>query len=293
MSSLIENFINYCTKVLFSRYHVEKYKRHKLDLQMCGYIALMEYLNNTNEEITEATFDNWDIIHLVCNAMCREIEKMRKYFRNCVNLSAQNPNDSRELEEKTEYLPYFDSFDYIFLQNCLQTLLYSYSKQERKILTNYFFENDYSSPTMFCRTLKIQKVLLTNLVREFREKFNNLLIQSEYTQRIYFNNATDEFNIQERTKLNQKKKQAFKNGVLLFQKNDYLIYKLLRKENNLTNFADVLSITEDTLKDIIFHTKKTTKLKLYQIQQLRKQFFNNYSLTELSQTSEGEYVLFA
>jgi len=146
---------------------------------------------------------------------------------------------------------------------------------------------------MFCRTLKIQKVLLTNLVREFREKFNNLLIQSEYTQRIYFNNATDEFNIQERTKLNQKKKQAFKNGVLLFQKNDYLIYKLLRKENNLTNFADVLSITEDTLKDIIFHTKKTTKLKLYQIQQLRKQFFNNYSLTELSQTSEGEYVLFA
>ena len=128
----------------------------------------------------------------------------------------------------------------------------------------------------------MKKFLITKndfitLVRKFRFKFFELLKKYDYFYS--YLEALDEFQPTESEKRKAIKKEALKQNKKIYF-DDLLIYKLMR-ENPQNDYAKFLGVSSDYMKKILNRSSWVFKLKSFQVQLLRKEFFNNYSLEDL------------
>ncbi len=277
--------VNHCFKQSVKRYYGNLFNKQKKELLLIGYIALLEYKQTFNLESVDVS--NTSLTNYICKAFNKEIKKIVKTRENkTVSISANVfGDDNQELESLLPDSPcYFDSYDYEFLNRCIQETLKEYVPNDQ-ILNNYFFKNE-DNLKVFCKNNNISLTKLKELVRDFRKNFSDLLIFCGYENVLTFLKETDEF---ERT-LNHKnedaRNKAKKQGLTLFNVNDFKIYKLMRENANFQEYANCLNVPIEKIDNIIQHKRNAGKLLLYQVQALRKKFFNNYTLAELVEVEE-------
>lgn len=177
----------------------------------------------------------------------------------------------------SDFLETFDNYalDLKFIFEKYNECLKEFSLQNSKVLKSYFFDN--LSIKEILEKYEITKNDFITVVRKFRFKFFELLKNYDYFYS--YVETLDEFQPTESEKRKAIKKEALKQNKQIYF-DDLLIYKLMR-ENPNNNYANFLQISPDYLKKILNRSSWVFKLKSYQIQSLRKQFFNNYSLESL------------
>lgn len=177
----------------------------------------------------------------------------------------------------SDFLETFDNYalDLKFILKKYNECLKEFSLQNSKVLKSYFFDN--LSMKEILKKYEITKNDFITLVRKFRFKFFELLKNYDYFYS--YVETFDEFQPTESEKRKAIKKEALKQNKQIYF-DDLLIYKLMR-ENSNNDYAYFLQISPDYLKKILNRSSWVFKLKSYQVQSLRKQFFNNYSLESL------------
>lgn len=263
---------------------VEKYKN---ELAEVGLIALLEFIKDNKIDLATYVFEN-ELQSAVANAMQREIANIKKNKQNKA-ISLSTKSTMRENSTVEDCIPdkksYFDSYDLDFLKQQINSIMALYSQNEQKILQAYFFENE-NKKTVFCKNFNIKYQDLRDLVRDYRKKLKFKLQIQGYTDIEQYSLTSDEFTLKKHYVDAKQRKQQAKQDIQLFNVGDFKIYKLIRTNGNLEQFANLLKIPVEQLNNTIQHKCRAHKLFLYQIQALRQKFFSGYSLTDLVQCEE-------
>lgn len=267
--------VNHCYNQKI-KYLGKKYAKHRQELIVCGYIALIEFKKNnpSNTDINQ-------LFKVVNRAISKEIYKIKKEHE-ITSLSieiSEEDNDKRDFQDVLiDETVYFDNFDFKFLKSALKEQLREYSKDDKKILLFYFSEE--CTPHICCTSLGITRNKLKELVRGFRDELGKALILQGFNKVKDYLTDIDEFTESNCHRYRRERNEAKKRGIILYNVNDYKIYKLIRESANTEQFAKCINIPNEKLTQIILHNSGA-KLYLYQIQALRTKFFSNYSLAEL------------
>lgn len=273
------------------------FKRSKIVLdnknefrELC-YIVLLEYKQN-NQDIQ--IFNNEELMKLFNKTIEKQIiNKQKEVEFYSIHKAVKSTKEGEELtlenclEDKEQY---FDSFDYYFLLSKMFELLENYTNENKDILINYFF-NKTEKIRKFCEKNNTTRTDVKELVREFRQKYKILLLESGYInidkfKSAYIEEAFDEFSGTSSKSINEKNRRerikAKKQGAELNNyANDFKIYQLIRQDNNINECASILNIPTEKLNAIVTHKNGSFILRLYQIQALRQKFYNTYSLEDL------------
>lgn len=269
--------VTHCYKEL-TRFLGKLAKKYKKDLILSGYTALLE-LKKTNPG---KDFEDVEMYRVVNRAINREyrIKKEEHYFISTSKSFVDYDENSASFEsELIDESTYFDKYDLEFLSSCVNSILDEYGEKQRLILNFYFFECNNRVTT--CRKFGISNHMLRELVRGYRDKLSDELILCGYDEVKAYIKEQDEFVLDQGHKNAYERFKAKKQGVILYNVNDYLIYKLMRDSDKICEYADFLQCTENDLRTILTHGKSAGKLHLYQIQALRKTYFPAYTLQEL------------
>lgn len=259
------------------KYFGKKYEKYRHELIVCGYIDLMEFKKNKENYI-----DINQLFKVVNSSLRRELYKIQKENEVeslSVEISSKDKKQRTFEDMLIDNSVYFDNFDYKFLKSSFKEQLKEYSKDDKRILLFYFFQEE-CNPHVCCTNLGISRNKLKELVRGFRDELGKALILQGYEKVKDYLTDIDEFTESNCHRLRRERNEAKKHGITLYNVNDYKIYKLIRESVNIEKFANSLNISQEKLNKIIHHTEKT-KLYLYQVQALRIKYFANYSLAEL------------
>lgn len=264
--------VKHCIKELY-RFWGKRKKRISSDLLLDGFIALKEFKKDNVE------FNDVVLMRHVCNVLQK---KLRNMNNKCVSLSSplKRYDNNKCLEDVTsDKKDYFEKYDFEFLETTMNNVLNLYNKETQKVLRFYFFEDNNRVAT--CKKFKISNQQLGKYVRDFREKFASKLIYYGYMDVLaYINEEVDEFVLDKYHKNAYERLKAKKQGITLYNVNDYQIFKLMRN-GNISEYASFLKWDENDLNATLSHAQRSKKLFLYQIQALRKQFFPSYSFNDL------------
>ena len=263
--------VKHCIKELY-KFCGKRNKEISTELLLDGFIAVREF-KNTNKELNQN-----ELMRHVCNVIQK---KLRKTDVKCISMSSplKRYDNNKCLEDvMCGRKDYFEKYDFEFLQNLMNELMKLYDSNTQKILQFYFFEGNNRVKTY--RKFKISNQQLGKYVRDFREKFASKLISCGYMDVLSYLRENDEFILDENHKNAYERFKAKKQGVTLYNVNDYQIFKLMRN-GNINEYASFLNWSEKELTATLTHAKCSKKLFLHHIQSLRKQFFPSYSFLEL------------
>ena len=189
--------------------------------------------------------------------------------------------------KKNEKIVYFDdlndnicnfevNYSYENLKDLLFQFLQNYDFEKRRVILFNIYIQDM---LVVSRMLELGLRSVAKIINDFRIEFANFLIQCGYLENLDILKNLKSKILTESVK----KSKLRKVGALSFDSysNDYLIYKLLRREKDLRQYADCLNVSVDYIENIIYHKVKKLNLSLYNVQKLRHTYFQNYSLCEL------------
>lgn len=191
---------------------------------------------------------------------------INKIYKNLDNVSLnQSINEIEDIkleqviQDKNEIKT---NIDYQFLIKALKTALKKQGEKERNIINEYLILQEKQSKII--KKYKIEKDELEKIIKDFRQLYFNILLKYKY--------------ITENEKETYLQNEDFKEK----EEKTIKIIKLI-KESKIPQeeIAKVLEISEQDLNKRL--NGKNSKFMLYEIQKLRRLYFNNYTLEELAE----------
>ena len=174
-----------------------------------------------------------------------------------------------------------EEINYNTLKDLFINFYKNYNLPQKKFIIEKIFNN--TSFKELAKKYKITINKLTEFLYNFRVDFLNYLVDNGYFE------SKNNFNIQRFTRCFygniiclEKKKQG---DLFDFSRcpKDFKIYKLIRENiKNINKYAKSINIPPTKLDKIIKHKSGNRKLYLYEINILRKKYFNEYTLEELA-----------
>lgn len=172
--------------------------------------------------------------------------------------------------------------DYETLKYCFVSFYKNYNLPKKEFIIDRLFKG--VSPFEIKKKYQLSTTQQLDLLYEFRKSFLNYLVDVEYFE------SNNNFTIEERpksstiNKINYRKKKQVKQGSFDYSTclNDLKVYELIRQDGDLNKYSDYLKISYNKLIKILHHGLGGDKLFLYQINMLRKKYFNDYTLEELA-----------
>lgn len=263
--------------VIYNKFY-KNYWRIKDYLYLDGYIAILEY-KKENPKACES-----DLIKCVSRAM---VQLAHKHFSDEDPISLEKENSKGSILSDTIYslVGTVDSINFKYLLFLFDSFIKEY-KTNNLNGCNVFL--DYYNGVLLsdlCVKYSLTNSAVIKHIRAFRKAFEDYLISYSYLNNAIYKD--DEFTDTTIVKnINKRHYQKSNNQFIDLKtyKNDFYICELLRNSNNLIQYANCLNIDVDLLNRLIYHKNScgVVKLSLYQIQKLRLNFFNNYTLEELA-----------
>ena len=228
------------------------------------------------------TFEFFKEICRIAHAGIRQYiysEKKQSFidFSDCLN-TQKDLNSNNKMSE--DFFCFMENRDFKVEDNLNFEILINYLKEflETIEIKKQMFIKDFICGYSIYEISKKYKMAcrwVSETIFDFQNAFGEFLLDVGYFE----NRNVIDFSkkIKARRVRTFEKQEALKNGKFVLYDNDMMIYEILRGEKDLARFADVLKISEEKLKKIIFHSQPNIKLFLFDVQKLRKQFFKNYS----------------
>ena len=256
-----------------AQHFIHLYKFEIEDYIMQAYLKILE-----KNKTKDLTYEEMSTIarNAIVNCYAREInikEKKDKlsFFTECYE------------EEKNVNIIKDESFDnnlkYEILKECFIEFLKN-SNYNKHFIIDKLLKNTKSY--ILAKRYKIQTQKQTEIIYQFRQEFLNYLVKVGYFESV--NNFKIEKSSEnaKNVSLYVNKKRQGENFDYKQCKNDIKLYQLIRDDIlNINKYAEVISIPTSSLEKTIKHKEHAISLKLYQINILRKKYFNNYTLEEL------------
>lgn len=261
------------------------YKVSKQDFDdafLSAYLGILEGVQNSstlqNIDFNNKNLDKSIYRELLCYGRrgLRDyfFEKNRSFAQIC---SFDKPVLENDGKSKTfgEMIPFEDTytFDYEFIENLLQKELLNYTLQERKIISLYI---DGTTKQDLMKTFNISFENLGILIFAFRNNFKDVLLKNGIIE-FSFDKDNKEFLSYQAYQDGERRKEL-RNGLVVGR--DIKLMQLV-KTLSIDDLSEFLGLSINDLQDIIEHRKGSSKFWLYQVQQLRKKFFPQYSFEEL------------
>lgn len=208
------------------------------------YIEYFKVANNTMSKLIHKTYKNLDNVSMN--------QRIAKSGENKIELQ-QVIKDPKEIKT---------NIDYKFLIKALKTALKKQEEKERNIINEYLILKE--KPSKIVKKYKIEKNELEKIVKDFRQLYFNILLKYKY--------------ITESEKERYLQNEDFKEK----EEKEIKIIKLIKESKiPLEEIAKVLEMSEQDLNKRL--NGKNSKFMLYEIQKLRRIYFNNYTLEELAE----------
>ena len=252
------------------------------DAFMSAYIGILEGLK-LDKSLNNVDFNQKQLdkdIYIKLLKMGRKglreyyFEKNRSFAQIC---SFDKPVLENEKKSKTlgEMIPFEDTynFDYEIVENLLQNEFLNYTLQERKIISSYI---DGITKQDLMKTFNISFEDLGNLIFTFRNKFKDILLKNDIIE-FSFDKDNKEFLSYQAYQDGERRKEL-RNGLVVGR--DIKLIQLV-KTLSIDSLSEFLGLSISDLQDIIEHKKGSSKFWLFQVQQLRKKFFPQYTFEEL------------
>ena len=273
---MTEEFYNLCYNVsqsYFKRYHLSlKNERDDIILESINFI-----INSVDKELLNKTQFSSNDICLIYKIACYKIHLLAKDC-NKNNKICDIINNSYNVDNISDLI-FSDNENCILniycrdLLNLLHNFLKSYDEIDKKLM---FLILKGFSVTEISRVFNMLIADTGKRLEKLRFDFAHYLVDCGYHSKLYNLNTRNQKQIE---RGRAKKLKLLNSGSY---KNDNLICKLLRKYDDLNKFAEFLKMDVLKFKSLIFHSNYSGHLTLYQIEKLRRQFFNNYTLEELA-----------
>lgn len=274
-------FVCACVRCCNSKFYKIS-KQNFDDAFMSAYIGILEGLQ-FDEALKNVDFNQKQLnkdIYIKLLKMGRKGLKNYYFEKNCdfvQKCSFDKPILENEKKSKTlgEMIPFEDiyNFDYEIIESLLQNEFLNYTLQERKIISSYI---DGITKQDLMKTFNISFEDLGNLIFTFRNKFKDILLQNDIFE-FSFDNENKEFLSYQAYQDGERRKEL-RNGLVVGR--DIKLIQLV-KTLPIDILSEFLGLSINELKDIIEHKKGSSKFWLYQVQQLRKKFFPQYTFEEL------------
>lgn len=250
--------------------HLDKFEIY--DYIMEAYLKILE-----KNKTKDLTFEEMNTI--AKNAISNFYQKEFNKIKNNDKFSTFTECN----EEKNVNIIKDESFDnklkYETLKECFIEFLKN-SNYNKNFIIDKLLKNIKSC--ILAKRYKIQTQKQTEIIYQFRQEFLNYLVKVGYFE------SVNNFKIEKHSEhaknvsLYVKKKMQGENFDYKQCKNDIKIYQLIRDDIlNINKYAEAISIPASSLEKAIKHKEHAISLKLYQINILRKKYFNNYTLEEL------------
>ena len=253
------------------------------DAFICAYIGILEGLKN-NEDLNKYDFDSKNIdkeIYLKLLSFGRS--GVSKYFFgkfrgvNRILYSINKPILKGEKKSKTfaDIMPTYDYYnlDCYVVMELLEKELSNYSLREKEIIKSYV--NGLTKQDIM-KKYNISFEDLGILIFRFRKKFKEVLLENGIVG-FSFDNTNEEFLSYKSYQDGERRKELRSSFVY---GRDIKIIELV-KQIPSEKVCSSLKISFEDYDCIVNHKKGSSKFWLYQIQKIRKQFFNEYTLEEL------------
>ena len=256
----------------------KNYWRIKDYLYLDGYIAILEY-KKENPNACES-----DLIACVSNAMGKLAHK-QFLDEDTISLEKENSKGSILSDTVHSLVGIVDSINFKYLLFLFDNFIKEY--KTINIGSCNVFLDYYNGFTLsyLCNKYGLVSSAVIKHIRDFRKAFESYLISSSYLNNSIYKDDEFSFTTIEKN-VNKRHYQKTNNQAIDLKtyKNDFYICELLRNSKDLTQYANCLNINVDLLERLIYHKNScgVVKLSLYQIQKLRLNFFNNYTLEELA-----------
>lgn len=171
-----------------------------------------------------------------------------------------------------------DTLNFNALKKCFNDFFKNSSYNKQFIIDKLFKKGNAG---IIAKKYKIGCQYHSEIIYKFRQDFLNYLVKVGYFD------SSNNFKIDKflnRNKIYLIKKEQGNSFDYGQCSNDLKIYKLLRNNiENINEYAKDIYLSAELLKNIVLHVVGgKCKLKLYQINILRKKYFNDYTLEELA-----------
>lgn len=271
---LVKTVVNYAFSSKYSNYkHIAK------DLFQEAYLYIFKKFDEFKEMDEKKRFYNYFIFSLYAfNSY------LSKYKKGCfIDFGDKHEESTNSnimqvtvatCETPEDYLSYKE------LYNIFLNFLKSYDKLIAKIFYLQFIGYSFRIiATNFNISVQLVKKYIIKFREDFRDHLNNLGLYS------ILKDVSSDLKSPNNVVICKRRYVLKKLGIDIdysLYSNDYFILKLLRNVEDLTPYAECLSLSIDELKVYLYHTRKGLNFTLYNIQKLRKNFFPNYSLYDLT-----------
>ena len=218
-----------------------------------------------------------DMKRLAISELNKIYRTNKNYYKKFTDLPDEEYEEGSKQRNVLQDETLENKFKYETLKECFIKFLNNYN--DKQFIIDKLFNKIHVSK--LSKKYNISNGEQTDIVYKFRQKFLNYLVKVGYFESK--NNLKIEKYSRENIlcKLCHQKKR----NLLNYNQcpNDLKIYELIRDNIvNLEQYANDVFLTKEKLKVILNHNTASSKLYLYQINILRKKYFNNYTLEELA-----------
>ncbi len=243
------------------------------DYIMQAYLKILE-----ETKTKDLSFE--DMVKIAFNGIINFYQKEIRRIKRNDNFAAFE--ECKE-EDKIVNIIKDESFEnqlkYEVLKKCFIEFLKN-SNYNKNFIIDKLLKN--IKPCTLAKRYKIQTQKQTEIIYQFRQEFLNYLVKVGYIE------SVNNFKIEKYSEYAKKHKICFNKKIYGENfdykqcRNDIKIYQLIRDDIlNINKYAEAINIPTSSLEKIIKHKEHAISLKLYQINILRKNYFNNYTLEEL------------
>lgn len=259
--------------------YFSKYKSARDDFIYSGYIEILE---NKDKLVGLVDLDYYRVcFNIACKGMNKFVITHRYKNSQTINISTEFDDKDVGFDKFTDFHSADEHLNYQCLVDYIKKFCSIYDSDKVKIFKMFF---NGSNLDEIKKQLKFSYANIKDSIISFRQDlFDYLLFNGLISNfKVEFDNIPLSYNTLASAQYDFIKKLK-KSGQFdyKFYKHDYFIYKLIRKDSDFNKFASVLDIDNTRLEKIVNHKINCAKLKLYQVQQLRRSYFPNYSLSDL------------
>lgn len=249
-----------------------------------AYLEILEKQKQSKKQLDFYRIES--TAHCAINRLVnQEIRKSKR----CLSIEANIETNNEKSENTIEYLLKDETEPGQIIIACeleeqiKRFIINNYTKSEQEIIFAYI-QSDKKIKNLSQR-LKLKEKKIKELITNFLNSLNKYLleigqIKEQIKIQVGINYACRKYINKNKDRLADKKRRLKKKGIFIYN-DDKLIYKLCREYPNKQELIKALAIDENFFEKVITRSIGCAKLFLYQIQKLRKLFFQKYNLNTL------------
>ena len=250
-----------------TRYYLKIDRKDYYDCLIQCYIRVLEAKKQQN-----LNFD--DMIDIATKEM-KKFHRIKNNYKKFSDLPGEEYEEDGQPRDILQDESLENILKYKTLKECFIKFIKNYNNKQ------FFIDKFFNKISIkeLAKKYHISNIEQSSIIYKFRQEFLNYLVKVGYFE------SSNNFKIERLTRegvLSKIKYQKRKYFIYDHCPNDLKIYKLVRENIlNLDQYAKDVFLTKENFKIILYHTRSSDKLYLYQVNILRKKYFNNYTLEEL------------